>query len=207
MINEIVVAQGATQAGTGDGSKVTARAARMGDLVVSELQPRYGEATSRGTTFSARAALQATSLVGAAMVGLTLWNSSTNLELKVTKVGGNIVASSATQTGVILASGTGQVAAPTSSVAVLVKNGRIGGAVGMGLAYSTATYVNAPTPTIDLLHNTAAIATTGEDQGYYIDLEGSIVIPPQCYVAFAAVGAAGAAASNNHWVMWNEVPV
>ena len=161
----------------------------------------------RKTVFSARAALQATSLVGVTMVGLTLWNSSTDKNLVITKLGGNIVATSATQTGVILASGAGQLIAPTSPTAVTVKNAFIGAAVGAGQAFSTGTYVNAPTATIDLVHNTAAIATTGIDQGYLLDLEGSIIIQPQCYIAFAAVGAAGAASSNNHWVMWTEVPI
>ena len=207
MLIQNTVAAGATASSATAGAIVSSRAGQLGDLIVSELQPRYYEATYRKTTFSARAALQATSLVGTVMVGLSLWNSSTDKNLVITKLGGNVVATSATQTGVVLASGTGQLIAPTSPTVVTVKNAFIGASVGSGQAYSTGTYVNAPTATIDLLHNTAAIATTGEDQGYYLDLEGTIIVPPQCYVTFAAVGAAGAAASNNHWIMWTEVPI
>lgn len=204
---QIQVASGASSASTAPNTAINARAGQLGDAIVSELQPRYYEATYRKTMFSARAALQATSLVGVTMVGLSLWNSSTDKNLVITKLGGNIVASSATQTGVVFSSGTGQLVAPTTPTTVVVKNGFIGAQVGAGIAYSTGTYVNAPTASFDLMHNTAAIATTGIDPGYYIDIEGSIVIQPQCYMAFAAVGAAGAAASNNHWIMWTEVPI
>lgn len=207
MLIQNQVASGATASSAASGTTINTRAGQLGDTIVSELQPRYYEAAYRKTVFSARAALQATSLVGVTMVGLTLWNSSTDKNLVITKLGGNIVATSATQTGVILASGTGQLIAPTTPTTVTVKSAFIGAAVGAGIAYSTGTYVNAPTATMDLLHNTAAIATVGVDQGYVLDLEGSIIVPPQCYIAFAAVGAAGAASSNNHWVMWTEVPI
>lgn len=183
------------------------RSGQLGDLIVSELQPRYYEQAYRKNVFQARAALQATSLVGTAMVGLQLWNSSSNMNLVITKLGGNIVATSATQTGVVLAAGVGQLAAPTATTAASrQQNNFIGGALGVGVAYNAGTFAAAPGVFQDLLHNTAAIATTGEDMGYYYDMEGSIIVPPQCWIAFAAVGAAGAASSNNHWIQWMEVP-
>ena len=192
----------------GLGSNPNVRQGGFGELAVSSLLPRLSEATKSKATMIARAALQATSLVGTAMVGLQLWNSSANVELHITKLGGNIVATSATQTGVVLSAGTGQIVAPTSTTAATrQQNNYIGQAVGVGIAYNAGTFTNAPVAFMDLLHNTAAIATTGEDAGYYIPLEGSIIVPPQCYLAFAAVGGAGAAASNNHWIEWVEVGV
>jgi hypothetical protein len=143
-------------------------------LGVSEIMPRYAALAWSGLLFTARAALQSTSLVTTAMVGLQLTNNTSNRNALIMAVGGNVVATSATQTGVVLAAGTGQTAAPGSQTAASrVGNNFIGGAANSCLATNAA----------------------------------SIVVPPGCYVAFAAVGAAGAASSNNHWIMWAELPV
>jgi hypothetical protein len=183
------------------------------ELAVSEVMPRYAALAWSGDLFTAYAAAQATSLVGTAMVGLQLWNGSPvsgtgAVNLVLLKVGGAVIATSATQTGVVLASGTGQVSAPTGQTAATrVGNNLIGGRAPAALALNAGTFTNAPTAFMTLLHNTAAIATTGEDTGYQLDLEGSIIVPPQCYVCFAAIGAAGAASSNQHHIMWAELPV
>lgn len=194
-----------------DGTVSRPRLGRAAELVVTELHGRYFEQAVRKNVFTANASLVATSLVGAAMVGLQVWNSSPlsgGVNLAILKVGGMIVATSATQTGVVLAVGTGQVGAPTSQTAVTrVQNNFIGGPGPQATALNAGTYTNAPITFMHLLHNTAAIATVGEDQGYNIDLEGIIIIPPQCYIAVAAAGAAGAASSNIHWIMWEEVPI
>jgi hypothetical protein len=179
----------------------------LGELGVSEVLPRYAALAYSGQLFTARAALQATTVVGTAMVGLQLTNNSANKNLVVIAVGGNIVATSATQTGVALAFGTGQTAAPTGQTAASRSgNNFIGGSASVGLATNAATFVNAPVAAIDLLHNTAAIGTTGEDSGYFLDVGGMYVIPPGSYAAFCALGATGAASSNNHWIVWAELP-
>lgn len=180
----------------------------LGELGVSEVLPRYAALAMAGQLFTARAALQATSLAGTAMVGLQLWNRSSNKNLVLTKVGGNVVATSATETGIALAFGTQGTAAPSvQTAASSVINNFIGGPAAAALALAAGTFAVAPVAQIDLLHNTAAIASTGEDQGYVVDLEGSIIIPPGGFAAFCALGAAGAASSNNHWMQWAEVPV
>lgn len=181
--------------------------APLGELGVSEIMPRYAALALSGMLFSARAALQATSLVGTGMVGLQLWNRNPDVNLIVMKAAGNIVATSATQTGVALAFGTNQTAAPTGQTAASsVVNNLLGGSAPTALALNAGTFATAPVAQWDLLHNTAAIATVGEDPGYQMDFEGSIVIPPYTYVAFCALGAAGAASSNNHDLMWFEMP-
>jgi hypothetical protein len=180
----------------------------LGELAVSEVLPRYAALAQSGQLFTARAALQATSLVATAMVGLQLWNRSTTKNLILLKAGGNIVATSATQTGVALAFGTQGTAAPSSQTAITsAVNNFIGGAAPAALALTAGTFAVAPVNQIDLLHNTAAIASTGEDVGYFVDLEGSVVLPPGTFAAFSALGAAGAASSNNHWLMWAELPI
>jgi hypothetical protein len=191
-----------------DGAVAPVRSGKAGDVIVSELQPRYYEQAYRRNVFSAYAAAQATSLAGTAMVGLQLTNTSTTVNLVITKVAGNIVASSATTTSLVLAAGTGQVAAPTGQTAATrVGNNFLGGAAPQGLATAAATFSNAPVAIFPLLHNTAAIATTGVDQGFLVDFEGSIIVPPQTYVCIAAVGAAVAASGSNLAITWMEVAV
>lgn len=180
----------------------------LGELGISEVMPQYASLAAAGFLFSARAALQATSLAGTALVGLQLWNRSTTKNLILLMVGGNVVATSATQTGIALAFGTQGTAAPTAQTAASsVINNLIGGAAPTALALNAGTFAVAPVNQADLLHNTAAIASTGEDAGYQIDLRGAYVLPPGAFAAFTALGAAGAASSNNHWIIWAETPV
>ena len=183
----------------------------LGESGVSEVMPRYSALAKSGLVFSARAALQALSAAGTGMVGLQLWNSSSvqgGVDLHILKVSGNIVATSASCTGIALAYGRGQVAAPTGQTAITSQScDYIGGNLGAGLAYNAGTFTNAPVAQFDLMHNTAAIATTGEDQGFSWDMEGSIIVPPQTYICFVALGAAAAASSTNLNIKWAELSV
>src|SRR5258706_4209327 len=186
------------------------RQGRLGDGIYSELHGRYYEQCYRKNLFTAYCAAQATSVVGTAMVGLQVWNGSplsNGINLVLLKVGGMIVVTSASVTSLVLATGVGQVIAPTGQTATTrTSNNFIGGPGPQATALAAGTFTNAPTALVNLMHNTAAIATTGEDNGFFVDLEGSIIIPPQCYVAIAAVGAAVAASGSNLHLMWEEVP-
>ncbi len=145
------------------------------------------------------------------MIGLQLWNGSPagtgGVNLVVGKCAGNVVVTSASTTSIVLATGSGQVSAPTGQTAATrTGNCYIGGVSSQGLALSAGTFTNAPTALWTLMHNTAAIASTGEDPGFLIDFEGSIIIPPQYYVCVAAVGAAVAASGMNISLTWYELP-
>lgn len=180
-------------------------------MVVTELHGRYYEQAYRRNLYTAYAAAVATSLAGVAMVGLQIWNGSpvaSGVNLVILKVGGFCAVSSAASTGLVLATGAGQVAAPTGQTAITrVTNNYLGGALPNATATNAGTFTNAPTAMLTLLHNTVAIAITGEDPGYQFDLEGSLIVPPQSYVCVAAVGAALAAAGGFHHIMWEEVAV
>lgn len=194
-----------------DGSQLPIRQGKTGEVNVSELQPRYYEQAYRKNLYTAYAAAQATSLVGTAMVGLQIYNGSPvagGVNLVIMKVGGFVAVTSASATGLVLATGSGQLIAPTGQTAATrVTNNFIGSQSPQGLALTGGTFTNAPTALLALMHNTAAIATTGEDQGYQFDLEGSLIIPPQSYVCVAALGAALSASGGFHHIMWAEVPV
>jgi hypothetical protein len=183
----------------------------MGEVGVSQVMPRYSAMAKSGFIYTARGALQQLSLAGTAMTGLVVWNSSTpvnGVDLHILKISGNVAVTSATMTGIALARGTGQASAPTSTTAASAYgNNYLGGAAGSGNAYTVATVAVAPVAMWDVLHNTAAIATTGEDVGFYEDLEGSVVVPPGGIITFVALGAASAAAAVNLGIMWAELPV
>lgn len=193
-----------------DGAAPPVRQGRAGEVVVTDLHGRYYEQAYRKNLFIAYCAAQATSVAGTAMVGLQVWNGSpiaNGVNLALLKTSGMIVVTSASLTSVVLAVGTGQVSAPTSQTAATkVSNCFIGGVGPQATAISAGTFTNAPVAIKNLMHNTAAIASTGEDQGWSIDLEGAIIIPPQCHVAIAAVGAAAAASGMNLDLMWEEIP-
>lgn len=182
----------------------------LGELGMSQVMPRYSALAKSGLVFTARGATQLLSLAGVAMTGLVLWNSSSvvgGVDLHILKASGNIVATSAATTGIAIAYGKNQPSVPTGVTAAQQNCDYINTANGSGLAYTAATFVNAPVAQFDLLHNTAAIATSGEDAGFLIDFEGSIIVPPQQYIAFVALGAATAAAATNLSIKWAELAV
>ena len=193
----------------GSGNAVGTPSGIMAEQVFSEVLPRYSSLTKLGKTFTARAALQTLSVAGTAMTGLIVWNSSpagAGVDLHMLKLSGDIAVTSATLTGIALAYGRGQVSTPGTATAASSQNcNYIGGNVGAGLGYNIATMTNAPVAQFDVLHNTAAIASTGEDVGFLIDLEGLIIVPPQQYICFVALGAASAASAVNLSAMWAEV--
>jgi hypothetical protein len=194
-----------------DGVTQPFRQARSGEIVVQELHGRYYEQAVRKNIFYAYSAARAITVVGTGLVGLQLYNSSPvvgGVNLVLLKTGGLISVTSATTTGLILASGGGQVSAPSGQTAAdAVKNSYLGGSSPQATAIAAGTFTNAPTGIATLMHNTAAIAATGEDAGYLVDFEGSIVVPPQYYVAIAAIGATAAAAAWTGFISWEEVPV
>ena len=193
------------------GTSLPFRQGTAADLIVSELHGRYYEQSSRQKIFTVYSAARAITVVGTGLVGIQLWNGSPvagGVNLVLLKTGGMITVTSATTTGIILATGVGQVSAPTAQTAAdAVKNNFIGGVPPNATAIAAGTFTAAPTCICTLMHNTAAIGTTGEDTGYFVDLEGSIVIPPQCYAAVCALGATAAASAWTGFLMWEEVPV
>ena len=184
------------------------RVGALGDLIFSELQGRYAEMAYNKRIFTAVAMGVATTVVGTGMIGLQLWNRTTSSNLVLLKASGMTIVTSASETDTVLAFGSGQTSAPSGQTAITgVTNNFLGGAAPGALALNAGTFTNAPVAMWNLMHNTAAIATTGEDIGFSIDFEGSIIVPPNYYVAFATVGAAAASGGQNLSLMWYEAPV
>lgn len=200
----------------GDGMPVAdIRISQQGDQLVSQLHARWYEAAVRRTVFFSHSAARAISLPATAMVGNIIWNPpDSGVNLSMVAWAGMVHVTSASLVGVVLAAGyqttnpTGITVANASGSTLLSLSGAANDTFvkGKALAYAIATMLIAPVPVWLLHHNTAAIATTGEDsmQG---EFNGALIVPPGGYVCVAAQGAAGAAASYTSSLMWAEVPV
>lgn len=196
-----------------DGAIAEPRQDRSGSFVVVEGHGRYYEAAYRRNLFTAYAAAATLSAAATSMTGLILINPNGNSKnLALQKTGGFLAVTSATDIGVTLgyfAQGSTTFGGTTLTAAnALVSNFLQSNPQATAEAYVAVNAIAvAPTPFKTLLHNTAAIATTGEDPGWQVDLEGSIIIPPGFGVALCAVSAASAASALYADISWEEVPV
>lgn len=180
------------------------RADQHGALITANAGD-YKDVALGGKQFFAFCASQNVALFSAtSAVGLILYNPiASGVNAVLNKWAAQVWATSATMTGLVLASSLQPLAAPTTTTgATRTGNALLGGPAGSCLAYSIATIANAPSIVWPLFHNTAAIATTGADQ-MSGDLQGSIVIPPGTVAVLGALGAAGVTV--NLALAWEEV--
>lgn len=206
-MTEPVQGQTGSQGPNPDGGINVMRLGRAADLITSNLQGQYYENTYRKNSFLAYSSAQLLSASGTAMTGLQLWNGSSNVNLVLGRWAVQVSVTSASLTGIALATGTGQTTAPTSQTAATkIGNAFLGGVSPLATALNAGTFAVAPTSQWLLMHNTAAIATTGDD-AVFDDFNGSIIVPPFGYVALCALGAASAAAAVTASLHWSEVPV
>lgn len=192
-----------------DGSRGLVRLARDGSQIAQSAHADLFESAFRKQIFSASVTAQAMTVPGTGMVGLQLYNQSTDKLLSLIEVGGFIYATSATTTGVSLIAGNQGAVAPTGQTGAAVSRCTYLGASGpvAGLALAAGTFAVTGGVLQYLMHNTAAIATTGEDPGFRVNLNGRVIVPPGYFVAIAAFGATAAATSTNLDITWEEVPL
>lgn len=195
----------------GDGqSTLDGRIGQQGDLSVSELHGRYYEQAVRKNIFFSHVLAQATSLVNTTAVGNIVYNpSDSGVNLALLKWQSQIIATSATTTGIALATGYQSTTPTTVTVASATGSTFLQQPTllaGKAKAYLSATLLVAPVVVAAMHHNTAAIAVLGVDQ-ISGDFESMIVVPPGCYVHMVALGAAVTAAGHTSWLSWEEVPI
>lgn len=200
----------------GDGVPVSdTRMGQQGELIVSTLHGDYYEQAVRRNLFFSHSVGRATSLPAAAMIGNIVWNPpDSGVNLAVGPWASMIHVTSATTVGIALA--VGYSASSPTTTTVSDNNGStllsLSGATnnifvkGKAQCFAIATFLIAPLAVWLLHHNTAAIATTGQDhqQG---DLQGSFVIPPGGFFCIAAQGTAAGVAGHTSSVMWEETPL
>lgn len=181
-----------------------------GDVLVSEYHARYGRAALAKRLYFSYSSAVATSLAATAAIGNIVWNPpGSGVRLILTKWTSQIVATSATCTGIALAFGY-QTTTPTTTTAATATGSsfinQVVAVPGLAKAYGIATVLTAGVTGWVLHHNTAAIATVGEDTQAG-DLEGMFVIDQGGFVHMCALGTAAAASGHTSSLAWYEAPV
>ncbi len=189
-------------------SNVPVRLDAYGAMVTSGLRGNFAELASRRQVFSSYVTTVATSLAATATIGNMIWNPpGSGVRLELLRWVSQIVATSATCTGIAIAGGY-QTTTPTTTTAATATGCTSIRAVtlsaGQAFAYSIATVLTAPVIIRPLHHNTAAIATVGEDMqsGTF---DGEIVVEEGGFVTLCALGAAAAASGHTSGLIWAEV--
>lgn len=189
------------------GSIIPRRIGAQGEEITATAHGPMYEASYRGSLFFSYVAAQALTASNTTYTGNIIWNGSTGFNLAVRKVSLQVSVTSASMTGIALGYSNLQPSAPTSTTAATLTGSMlIGGTAPQATAYKAATVITAGAAVYPLMHNTAAIATTGADS-IVVDLEGGLIIPPGTCVSLLALGAASAAAAVTSTILWEEIPI
>lgn len=199
-----------TTTGFGVGTQQPMRGGKFGDLIVSELHGRYYEQVYNKNVFYAASQAVATTTVGLAVTytGLCVSNpinSPVNLVLLKASMMQSVIQSTQPE-AYALAYGYNATTnvTHTTPLAAFPAPAFIGSTVTSNAkADTSATLPTAPVYG-DFLQNTSAATTNGP--AAFVDLEGSVILPPGAYVAFVTPGQASVAGL---WfsIKWEEVPV
>jgi hypothetical protein len=182
------------------------RLGQQADQIVSELHGRYYEQTVRGKVFSVNTqgtAVTTTAALAVTWTGLGIANAASS--------GVNLVllAFSATQFAVGAAStigilgGTGVLAASLTVQNRLIGSGT---AANTGVTASAGATISTPL-LIQTYGSVGSLATTtyGLENGIYVDVGGSIVVPPGSFIGtYTSIVTTSAL---NFGFVWEEVPI
>lgn len=185
------------------------RYARMGDKIVSELNPRYYEQFARGNGYLACTQAVATTTVGLATTytGLCLSNpigSGKNVSIALASIVQSVIQSTQVE-GYLLATGFNAVTNVTHTTPGTVQTGLIGSAANNAVAKvdTAATLPTAPLYSIALTNTGSA---TANSPGVTVDIGGAITLAPGAYCCFVTPTQASVAGL---WFgfAWVEIPV
>jgi hypothetical protein len=181
-----------------------------GILLAHRCGAKYMDATIQGRMCFSYCAARATSVPATAQIGNIVWNPpGSGVNLIFGPWSAQIQVTSATTLGVTFGF-TAQAITPTTVTvsdaygSTMLNAGYSGNC--NAKAYAIATLLVAPTPVMNLFHNTAAINTVGVDQ-VQGDFEGLFVLAPGYAAALSAITAAVAAAGMTSTLTWEEVAI
>ena len=193
-----------------DGAVNPGRSDKQGSAVVTQAHGAYAKASIRKNLYFSYCAARATSAPATSQIGNIVWNppgSGVNLSMLLWSA--QIQVTSATTLGITIGY-SAQATTPTTTTVADASGccylDAASPSSGKAKAYAIGTIVVAPTPVMNLFHNTAAIAITGVDQ-MSGDFEGLFTIPPGYLVALSAITAAVAASGMTSTLTWEEIPI
>ena len=204
MINELRVGP----LSQGDGSQMISRAGKTGEQIVGDAHPRYYEPTVRNGIYHGAIIGQVTTVaLATTYTGLCLSNPvNSPVNLVITKVGVSFLVAFAASSAIGLMTGYNIATNVTHTAAVTPRSNKFNGSGGgWGLLDSSATLPTAPT--VNCIFGaglTGAITTAPYIETGLIDLEGSIILPPDAYCALYTSTVSGAASMAASF-QWEEV--
>ncbi len=184
------------------------RQGRSGELIVSELQGRYGEITRRGSLFFARAVVTAPAGLASSngIGGPLLWNGSSSIiayPIALT-VCETVVSTVAGALGLAMGA---QTTAPTATTAIDSSGSCLLGATGPAASvYRIGTVSVVPPQFFPLVNITTGSLTVTQDTPQWIDIGGCFGIPAGYYMAIAGTATLSTMAAQVG-LLWAEVPV
>jgi len=193
-----------------NGTQPPLAANRQGALLADALHGRYTEQARRGRLFWARAVVTAPVIFStAAGTGGPLLYNGTNTASGVNAalLGVGIAITTASAVSGALGIGVGATTAPTSTTAIdSTTNALVGGSASQCSAYRVGTPSAAASQFIPFaqVHTGAVTVDTAAFQ--WIDLGGSIVVPPG-YFASICASATLTSAVLQVSLLWEEIPV
>lgn len=199
-----IVGQGASNTSLTMGTTQPNRAGQLADLIVSQLHGRKYEGAYRGNRFSVanQAAVTTTAALATTFTGLVVGNPSTSpVNLVIEHFASSQFAVGAA--GAIGVMGGASTTAITGTLTV--QNRKMGGGAGYGVASAGQT-IGTPV-LLDVFGSIGSLATTGygTQQGIYVDLDGSLIVPPGYFVASYTTVVTTSALIFKFG--WEEVPV
>lgn len=206
MWNEILVGPQSK----GDTDRTTARGGKMGDQIVSQLQGPWYEQVARSNVFNAYATVTAPVIysTAAGTGGPLLWNGSSSVNAVILGVGYSVSVVTTVAGSIGLTGNTGQATAPATTTAIDAgpRNNFLGGRLPLCTTYRIGTPTTAGNFFIPLANMHTGALTVDTNNVAWVDLGGSIVVPPQAWVSIA-----GSATLSTLQVqvslVWAEVPV
>lgn len=207
------------QTGKQVGQNVPASAGEYGDVLISELMPRYYENVYRGIVFNAsnQAAVTAPAALTASSLNFTLYNplgSGKNLvplSLDITVL--PVTETTAGLYEVVLAANVApSQAAPATVTPLTILSNLLGSSASpAGKAYSTATLAAVPTiikALMTIISPTAVAGAALMNNSPSFDLAGAFIITPGNYISVQGINTTETTAPGLLCAMsWVEVPV
>ena len=191
-----------------DGSLCNLRAGKTGEGVFTQAHARLYEAASRRKIFYNHAPAVAMSAPATAAIGNIIWNPpDSGVLLAIGKISAAYLVTDADALTINLCY-SAQATLPTTTSGSTQGCGYIGAvgtSQGIAKGYGIATITTAATPICHLFRLTAGIQTVGVETSW-VDLEGSVIIPPGFLLSLHSIAAAGAAGVTST-VWWEEVPI
>lgn len=194
------------------GSNPVMRQGQQSDIIVSELHGRYYETTYNRNMYTATLTSGTTTsaALSTTFTGLLLLNpNNSQVNFVINKVGMSFLVAFTAAAAIGIQTGNQSTALLSSltTTNTQTRNNFLGAPNStVGLTYSAATTT---APSLLQLYGaglTGAITTVPQIPGFFVDLEGSVIVPPGSWIATytsTASGASGMLAS----ISYEEVPI